>query len=86
MNYNVSILHYMAIYDKGTNLLSYFSGLEDTQFQDFLKYKESFGSNFLHSAAGRNNVEFLSNIFEGKLKQVMLEIVYPWLAKFNFSK
>ena len=60
----------MALYDKGTNLLSHFAHLQGNPFHEFLHSKESFGSNFLHSAAGTNNFEFLSNIFEGKFQQV----------------
>ena len=54
----------MALYDKRDDLLSYFSNVEKTEFQKLVRTKESFGSTFLHSAAGRNNVEFLQNVFE----------------------
>ena len=62
-NYNITLIHYMALYYKGNELIEYFSGLRQTEFQDFLRSKESFGSTFLHSAAGRNNVEFLQQVF-----------------------
>ena len=62
-NYNITLIHYMALYYKGHALIKYFSGLPKTEFQDFLRSKESFGSTFLHSAVGRNNVEFLQHVF-----------------------
>ena len=83
MDYNASLLHYMAIYDKGTELLSYFSDLEDPIFRDFLKYKESFGSTFLHSAAGTNNADFLSNIFEGHFKKVTKGVYFSQVLLIN---
>ena len=54
----------MALYDKSDQLTSYFAALEETQFKLFVRTKESFGSTFLHSAAGRNNAEFLRKVFE----------------------
>ena len=62
-NYNNTLIHYMALYYKGYELIEYFSSLQQTEFQVFLRSKESFGSTFLHSAAGRNNVEFLQHVF-----------------------
>ena len=63
MNYNTTLIHYMALYYKGYELIEYFSGLRQTEFKDLLRSKESFGSTFLHSAVGRNNVEFLQHVF-----------------------
>ena len=64
INYNTTLAHYMALYDKSDELIKYFSTLERSDFQNLLSSTESFGSTFLHSAAGINNSEFLQVVFE----------------------